>query len=231
MVRPLCNRREPDVTARYTLFIGSKNWSSWSLRPWLAMKMAHIPFEEVLERLRTSETKARILAHSPSGKVPALKIEGDGPTIVVWDSLAICETIAERHPKTMLWPSDPGLRAEARSIVAEMHSGFPELRKVLPMEVAARHPTPALSDAVQAEIARVIAIWTSALGRNREGGFLFGPFTIADAFYAPVVTRFETYGVHLPAASQAYAQRILALAPMHEWHVGAKLEAHRIAAG
>ena len=216
------------MSTRYTLFIGSKNWSSWSLRPWLAMKMAHVPFEEILEPLRTSETKARILAHSPSGKVPALKIEGDGATRVVWDSLAICETVAERHPEAILWPSDPGLRAEARSVVAEMHSGFPELRKALPMEIAARHPTPALSDAVQAEIARVIAIWTSELGHNREGCFLFGPFTIADAFYAPVATRFETYGVHLPAAAQAYTQRILALAPMREWHAAAKAEAEAL---
>jgi glutathione S-transferase len=213
------------MAARYTLLIGSKNWSSWSLRPWLAMKMAYIPFEEVLVTLRTPETKARILSHSPSGRVPSLKIEGDGAAMVVWDSLAICETLAERHPEASLWPEDAGLRAEARSIAAEMHSGFVELRKVLSMDIATRHPTPALGDAVQADIARVISIWTSALGRHMAGGFLFGGFTIADAFYAPVATRFETYGVHLPPAAQAYTQRILALAPMREWQAAANAEA------
>jgi glutathione S-transferase len=216
------------MSTHYTLFIGSKNISSWSLRPWLTMKMAQIPFKEELVRLRTPQSKGHILLHSPSGRVPALKIEGDGPAIVVWDSLAICETLAERHQEASLWPDEASLRAQARSISAEMHSGFADLRKVLSMEIAARHPTPALGDAVQADIARVIAIWTSELEHNRKGGFLFGPFTIADAFYAPVVTRLETYGVHLPAAAQAYSQRILALGPMREWHEAAKAEAEAL---
>jgi glutathione S-transferase len=218
------------MAARYTLLIGSKNWSSWSLRPWLAMKMAQIPFKEELMPLRTPQTKTRILSHSPSGRVPALKIEGDGDTRVVWDSLAICETLAERHRDAALWPEDASLRAEARSISAEMHSGFAELRKVLPMEIAARHPTPALGDAAQADIARVIAIWMSQLAHKRKGGFLFGRFSVADAFYAPVVTRFETYGVHLPAVAQAYAQRVLALPPMREWHEAASAEARTLKA-
>jgi glutathione S-transferase len=212
--------------ARYTLTIGSKNTSSWSLRPWLAMKMANIPFEEAIIKLKTSETKAKILTVSPSGKVPALKIEDGGASWTVWDSLAICETLAERHPEALLWPDDAKARAEARSIAAEMHSGFPELRKALSMEIAARHPTPALDDQVQADIARIVAIWTEALAASKEkGGFLFGGFSIADAFYAPVVTRFETYGIHLPAVAQAYAQRVLAIAPMHAWTAAAKAEA------
>jgi len=213
--------------ARYTLCIGSKNISSWSLRPWLAMKMAKLPFEEVLIRLHTPETKARIQQHSPSGKVPALKIEENGKSETIWDSLAISETIAERHAEAQLWPEDAMARAQARSVAAEMHSGFPDLRTVLSMEIAARHPTPALDDAVQRDIARIIAIWTSALGEfgKQGGGFLFGHFSIADAFYAPVVTRFETYGIHLPAIAQAYGQRILALAPMREWESAAKMEA------
>jgi len=212
--------------ARYTLTIGSKNTSSWSLRPWLAMKMANIPFEEVIIPLKTSETKARILEVSPSGKVPALRIEDGGANSTVWDSLAICETLAELHPEARLWPDDAKARAEARSIAAEMHSGFPELRKALSMEIAARHPTPALDDQVQADIARIVAIWTEALAASKEkGGFLFGGFSIADAFYAPVVTRFETYGIHLPAVAQAYAQRVLALPPMHAWTAAAKAEA------
>ena len=211
--------------ARYTLSVGSKNVSSWSLRPWLVMKMARIPFEEVRIRLRTPESKAEILAVSPSGKVPALKIEEDGASQTVWDSLAISETLAERHPEARLWPEKAAPRACARSITAEMHSGFPNLRRVLSMDITARHPTPALEDEVQAEIARVVAIWTEALNRHEgEGGFLFGRFSIADAFFAPVVTRFETYAVHLPAVAQAYAQRILALPAMHEWTAAAKVE-------
>ncbi len=212
--------------ARYTLTIGNKNSSSWSLRPWLAMKMANLAFEEVLIPLKTAETKARILNLSPSGKVPALKIDDGGQSWTVWDSLAIAETVAERHPEARLWPEDTRARAQARSVVAEMHSGFPELRKALSMDIAARHPTPALDDQVQADIARVVAIWTEALAASKgKGGFLFGGFGIADAFYAPVVTRFETYGIHLPAIAQAYSQRVLALPAMHEWIAAAKAEA------
>ena len=214
--------------ARYTLYIGSKNTSSWSLRPWLAMKMAKIPFDEVLIPLRRPESSAEIKAHSPSGKVPALKIDEDGTSRTVWDSLAICETLAERHPDARLWPQDPAARAEARSIVAEMHAGFPDLRRVLSMDIAARHPTPPLDDALQAQIARVVAIWQSVLNRyGKSSGFLFGHFTIADAFYAPVATRFETYGVHLPAVAQAYTQRILATPAMRQWEESAKAEALR----
>jgi glutathione S-transferase len=214
------------MAASYTLFIGTKRFSSWSLRPWLAMKMAKLSFEEVLIPLRQPDTKEKIKLHSPSGKVPLLKIEDGAQTETIWDSLAISETLAERHPDAKLWPSDPQARARARSIAAEMHSGFPDLRNVLPMDVALRHPTPQLDDAVQAQIARIVDIWQSALVRHgKGGGFLFGHFTIADAFYAPVVTRFETYGIHLPAVAQAYTQRILALAPMQEWKAAAKVEA------
>jgi glutathione S-transferase len=212
--------------ARYTLYIGNKNLSSWSLRPWLAMKTAGLPFDEVRITLDTPKTKAEILATSPSGKVPALTIEENGTSQTIWDSLAICETLNERHPEARLWPENAGRRAHARSIVAEMHSGFPDLRRALSMEIAARYPTPALEDKVQADIARIIAIWTSALDRHDgDGGFLFGRFTIADAFFAPVVTRFETYSIHLPAVAQAYAQRVLALPAMHEWTADAKAEA------
>jgi glutathione S-transferase len=192
------------------------------------MKMAKIPFEEVVIRLHTSESKGRILAHSPSGKVPALKIEDGGGSQTVWDSLAICETLAERHPEARLWPENGAKKAHARSVVAEMHSGFQNLRRALSMEIAARHPTPALEDEVQADIARIIAIWTRALEAHEDGGgFLFGRFSIADAFYAPVVTRFETYAIHLPAVAQAYAQRVLALPAMHEWATAANAEVTR----
>ena len=213
------------MTARYTLYIGSKRISSWSLRPWLAMKMAKLPFEEVIITLRQPDTKDKIKLHSGAGKVPVLKIEENGGGATVWDSLAICETLAERHPDAKLWPADAAARAQARSIVAEMHSGFPDLRKVLGMDIGQRHPTPQLDDAVQAQVARIIEIWQSVLAAHKQGGFLFGHFTIADAFYAPVVTRFETYGIHLPPVAQIYSQRILALAPMQEWEAAVKAQA------
>lgn len=214
------------MSAHYELVIGSKNISSWSLRPWLAMKMAGLAFEETTVTLRQPETKERIAALSPSGKVPALKIAEGGKTATVWDSLAICETLAERHKDARMWPDDPGGRAEARSIVAEMHAGFPDLRSVLPMDIAHRHPTPELDGKVQAQIARVVAIWQSCLKRNgRKGGFLFGCFSLADCFYAPVVTRFETYAIRLPPSAQAYSQRITSLLPMREWAEAAKKEA------
>ena len=213
------------MTARYTLYIGSKRISSWSLRPWLAMKMAKLPFEEVLITLRQPDTKDKIKLHSAAGKVPVLRIEEGGRAETIWDSLAICETLAERHPDAKLWPDDAGARAHARSIVAEMHSGFPDVRRVLSMDIGRRHPTPELDDAVQAQVARIIEIWQSALAAHKQGSFLFGHFTIADAFYAPVVTRFETYGIHLPAVAQIYSQRILALAPMQEWEAAVKAQA------
>ena len=214
------------MTARYTLYVGTKRTSSWSLRPWLAMKMAKLPFEETVITLRQPDTKENIKRHSPSGKVPLLRIEDKGEVETIWDSLAICETLAERHPDANLWPADMAARAQARSVVAEMHSGFPDVRNVLGMDIGVRHPTPELTDAVQAQIARILAIWETALSRyGKNGGFLFGPFTIADAFYAPVVTRFETYGIHLPPVAQAYTQRILALAAMQEWLAAAKAEA------
>jgi glutathione S-transferase len=190
------------------------------------MKMAGLVFDEVLIALRRPETKQKILPHSPSGKLPALRIEEDGGVQTVWDTLAICETLAERHPEAHLWPLDKAARAHARSVAAEMHSGFPDVRKLLSMDIAARHPTPALDADAQVQIARIVAIWEEALGRyGTDGGFLFGPFTIVDAFYAPVVTRFETYGIHLPAVAQAYAQRILKLGPMREWEIAARAEA------
>jgi glutathione S-transferase len=211
------------MSADYTLYLGNKSFSSWSLRPWLVMKMAGLRFTEFLVPLRTAETKARISAFSPSGKVPALKIEENGTSFTVWDSLAICETIAERHPEAQLWPGEAPDRAEARSMVAEMHSGFPDLRKTMSMDIANRYPTPEMDEALRAQVQRIIAMWEGAL-RRHQGGFLFGRFTIADAFYAPVVTRFETYSVALPAVAQAYTQRILVLPAMREWAASARAE-------
>lgn len=207
----------------YTLVIANKNVSSWSLRPWLAMKMAGVPFAEIQVRLYQPETRASIANYSAAGKVPVLKIEENGKTLTVWDSLAICETIAERHPEAGLWPADADTRAIARSYAAEMHSGFPDVRQNLSMAFAQTLPTPALDEATNKQVARIINAWETALG-GREDGFLFGTFSIADCMYAPVVSRFLTYGIELPAASAAYAERMMALAPLQEWRAAAEAE-------
>jgi glutathione S-transferase len=207
----------------YTLVIGNKNLSSWSLRPWLALKMAGVPFEETLVRLDQPETRASIANYSAAGKVPVLKIEENGQTLTVWDSLAICETIAERHPEAQLWPADAASRALARSYAAEMHSGFADVRQNLSMWFAKKVETPALDEATNKQVARIINAWETALD-GRDDGFLFGTFSIADCMYAPVVSRFVTYGIELPAASAAYVARLMALPALQDWKAGAEAE-------
>jgi glutathione S-transferase len=205
------------------LVIGNKNFSSWSLRPWLLLKQAGLPFREIPLRLRQADTKAQILAHSPSGKVPAL-IDGD---LTVWDSLAICEYLAEKASLNHvdLWPADPKARAEARSVSAEMHSGFAALRQQMSMEVAASRPGEGQTPEVLADIARIAALWTSCRERFAAAGpFLFGDFSVADAMYAPVAFRFHTYGVELPPLAAAYRDTLLALPAMQEWAAGARAE-------
>jgi len=210
----------------YTLIIGTRNISSWSLRPYMALMATGQPFETVLMRLRTPETRDAILKYSPSGKVPALKIAG-GETL--WDSLAICETLAERHPEAGLWPADPRARAIARCYAAEMHSGFADVRDQLGMDFARTQPMPDLRPQTQQQVDRIVESWQEALHTyGVEGGFLFGRFSIADCMYAPVVSRFRTYGVTLPASVQAYADRIWALPAMQNWLKDAEQE---IAAG
>ncbi|HXM00474.1 MAG TPA: glutathione S-transferase family protein [Rhizomicrobium sp.] len=211
--------------ARYTLILGTKNWSSWSLRPYLAMRATGAVFEEIVIPLRQGDSRDRILPHSPSGKLPILKIEEHGKLTPVWDSLAICETLAERHPEARLWPDDRAARAEARSYAAEMHSGFAPLRAALSMEFARRLPLPELNDATKADIARILEAWTHALEQyGGNGGFLFGRFSIADAMYAPVVSRFVTYGIDLPPLLRGYAERIMALPAMVDWGEAAARE-------
>jgi glutathione S-transferase len=174
----------------YTLIVGTKEWSSWSLRPYLALRAIGVPFAEEVIRLNHDSTTEEVQKRSPSGRVPLLKIAENGREIWVWDSLAICETLAERHPEAKLWPDDPFIRAEARSYAAEMHSGFPDLRQQLSMEFVRRLPTPELRDATKVQIARIIAAWEKALEQHGDnGGFLFGRFSIADCMYAPVVSR------------------------------------------
>src|SRR5680860_607566 len=210
----------------YTLVIGDKNYSSWSLRPWLALKSCGIPFEEERIRLRQADSKAEIFRHSPSGKVPALKTDIG----ILCDSLAIVEYLAEQHPDARLWPEDREARAVARSISAEMHAGFQALRNDMPMDLLSSLPMPALSDALEANIRRVIAIWHDTRERyGKDGAFLLGAFTNADAMYAPVATRFRTYGVDLAqfgddGTAAGYVDTVYAMPSMAEWTEGAKAE-------
>lgn len=212
--------------SRYRLVIGNKNYSSWSLRPWLYLRRHGIEFEEVRLPLDSDEFRAAIPALSPSGRVPVLH---DGE-LVVWDSLAILEYLAERHPETGGWPDDPVVRAQARCVAAEMHSGFSDLRGELPMNCRRRSPPPTLSALARRDIERVQALWRQARERHGSGGdFLFGSFCIADAMYAPVVSRFVSYGIELDSVCAAYAEAIYALPAMQDWLTDAAAEAESLA--
>ena len=211
------------MSARYTLILGTKEWSSWSLRPYIALRHTGIAFAEELVSLRRDTTSSEILKFSLAGRVPALRIEEDGAAYSVWDSMAICGTLAERHPDAKLWPDDPRTRATARAYAAEMHSGFSDLREQLPMDFVLRLPLPALCDASRAQIARVIDAWSEALAGN-PGGFLFGRFSIADCMYPPVVSRFVTYGVEVPAGPRSYMERMMALPAMRDWERASQVE-------
>ena len=200
-----------------TLYVGSKRYSSWSLRPYLALAQTGVAFETRTILLDQQDTKANIAKVNPASKVPVLH-DGD---LVIWDSLAICEYIAEQH--TSLWPSARAERARARSISAEMHSGFVALRRDMPMDVLSDkrgqgHTPDALKDA-----ARVQEIWRECVEKS-GGPFLFGEFSIADAMFAPVVTRFRTYGVELDAPLAAYSQAMFGLPAMREWIADAERE-------
>lgn len=210
----------------FKLVIGNKNYSSWSLRPWLLLQQADIPFEEILIPLYEGEYKTQILHLSPSGKVPCL-IDG---SVAVWDSLAIAEYLAELHPSLQLWPTDPAARAEARSISAEMHAGFTSLRTQMGMNLRRHFPGTMPSADTQADIDRIEQIWQHCRQRHGiDGPFLFGQFTIADAMYAPVCTRFRTYGVQLSDTCQAYVDHMLALPALREWYAAAVAEPQVIA--
>lgn len=208
-----------------TLVIGDKNLSSWSLRPWLMLKQTGVPFTERLIRLDRPGTKAEIAKVSPSGRVPCLI---DGET-AIWDSLAIAEYFAEKFPEKGLWPADVKARAIARSVSAEMHSGFGALRGFWPMNFACegmRH----LTGGIESDIARIADIWETCRRdfglKSKEGGpFLFGAFSVADAMYAPVVSRFQTYGpVPLPPLAEEWRAMMWALPAMREWGAGARAE-------
>jgi glutathione S-transferase len=211
---------------RPTLVIGNKNYSSWSLRPWLAMKQAGIAFDEIRIPLYGEGSAQRLLRYSPSGKVPVLIDRG----LTIWDSLSICEYLAESHPD--LWPAEAPARAVARSACAEMHSGFVRLRNHMTMNIRKNYAGKGVGPGVADDIARVFAVWQDCRTRFGAGGpFLFGRFTIADAMYAPVVTRFATYGVASSANLKPYLETMLALPPLQEWIAAAKAETESIPDG
>ncbi len=206
----------------YTLIIGNKNYSSWSMRPWIALRQAGIPFTEQKVGLFTEEFSQRVGAVSPAGLVPVL-LDGD---FAVWDTLAICEYAAERHPEAGLWPKDARARARARSLAAQMHSGFGALRQAMPMNIEASLPGIDFPEAALADVARVQAIWQETRAQFGQGGpFLFGAFSIADAFFAPVVSRFTTYGIAASGPVREYMDAVLALPAMQEWTRDALAEA------
>jgi glutathione S-transferase len=202
-----------------TLYVGSKRYSSWSLRPYLALAHAGASFETKTILLDQADTKANIAAVNPAARVPVLHHDQQ----IVWDSLAICEYVAELHPDANLWPTARSERARARCVSAEMHSGFPALRREMPMDLLSQKPGKGHTPDALADARRVQAIWREQLGAS-AGPFLFGGFTIADAMFAPVATRFVTYGVELDATCRAYVDAIYALPAMQTWLADAALE-------
>jgi glutathione S-transferase len=203
------------------LIIGNKSYSSWSLRPWIAMKVAGIAFDEEVISLDAADFKARLAKLSGTGKVPALADGG----VRVWESLAILEYLGEKFPQARLWPADAAARAHARAIAAEMHAGFVPLRRHLPMNMWRPVIRRDLTPEVQANARRIEAMWTDC--RTRFGGgsaFLFGAFGAADAMYAPVVSRFHTYGVEVAPAARAYMDAVMAVPAWREWRTAALAE-------
>ncbi len=203
------------------LIIGNKNYSSWSLRPWLGMKVAGIAFEEMLIPLDAPDFKARLATFGGAGKVPLL-IDGE---IRVWESLAILEYLAEKFPAAGLWPPDAGARAHARAVASEMHSGFAALRSQLPMNVARRVVSRPLDAGASADATRIQSIWSESRKRfGKDGPFLFGAFGAADAMYAPVVWRFHTYAVEVGPAARDYMIAMMELPAWNEWREAARRE-------
>jgi len=205
-----------------TLVIGNRNYSSWSLRPWLALRAAGVPFEEVLVNLNDPDVSAQILRHSPTAKVPVLR----HGTLVVWESLAICEYVAELFPEARLWPEDREARAMARCAATEMHAGFADMRTHMNMNIRARHPegTNQHIPAVAADVARVKTLWNDCRAYTKknpalaaQGPYLFGAYGIVDAMFAPVVARFVTYGVSLEGEAKVYHDAMLAHPHYVEW--------------
>jgi glutathione S-transferase len=208
------------------LVIGNKNYSSWSMRPWLVMKAFGIPFKEINIPLYQPDSGTQIAEYSASGRVPIL-IDGE---ITVWDSLAICEYLTEQFPEKAMWPKDVAARATARSMCAEMHSGFTALRSSMWMNIRADFRGKGRTAGSQADIGRISEIWENCFSQFGHHHFLFGDFSIADAYFAPVVMRFRTYGVSLAPTLQAYAERVAAHPAVAQWMEEARSETAAIAA-
>jgi len=207
--------------AELFLLIGNKKYSSWSLRPWLALKHSGLDFEEQLVALDRPDTAEKIRAFSPSGRVPFLR----HGAVDVWESLAMLEYLAEAFPAAKLWPEDRAARAHARAVANEMHGGFAELRYTLPMDVSRDHRDQNRAAKVQGQVDRIEGIWTDCRKRHGgEGSFLFGRFSVADCMFAPVVTRFDTYGVKLAPAAADYVATVMKLPAMQAWIEAAKRE-------
>jgi glutathione S-transferase len=206
----------------FTLILGNKAYSSWSLRPWLGARLAGADFEEIVVPLDRPETREAIRRHSPSGKVPALKA-ADGT--LVWESLAILDWLARRYPNAGLWPEDGAALAHALGVSAEMHAGFADLRRHMPMDLKRARPGAGRTPETMVDIARITAIWRRCRERfGQDGPFLFGRPGIADAMYAPVVLRFVGHEVRLDPVCRAYADAVLDLPAMREWIAAAKAE-------
>jgi len=212
--------------SRPTLVIANKNYSSWSMRPWVLLRGLGIEFDEVQLKFGSDAHRDGIARWSPTGLVPVLWLDGEP----VWDTLAIAETVAERWPERQAWPTDARARAVARSVCAEMHSGFRALRGAMPMNIRGAYPGKGMNPDVRKDIDRVVDIWTVCRKRFGQGGdLLLGGFSIADAYYAPVVTRFATYAVKLPQVARRYADAVLALPAAREWSAAGRAEPEFVA--
>jgi len=203
------------------LILGNKNYSSWSLRPWIAMRQTGMTFEEEIIPLYEPGSREKILHYSPAGKVPIL-IDGD---VAIWESLAILEHLAEKFPKAALWPADEAARAHGRAIAAEMHAGFGALRRHCPMNMRRRRRKLALTPEVVEDVRRIEVIWTECRERFGRGGpFLLGGFSVADAMYAPVVSRFYSYDIGVGSAAEAYMATVMSLPAWKEWESAGERE-------
>ena len=212
--------------SRPALVIANKNYSSWSMRPWVLLRSLGIEFDEVQLKFGSDAWRQGIGRWSPSGLVPVLWLDGEP----VWDTLAIVETVAERWPEKGVWPRDARARAVARSICAEMHGGFRALRGAMPMNIRGFYAGKGMSGEVQRDIDRIVANWTACRERfGRGGDLLFGGFSAPDAYYAPVATRFVTYGVVLPPVAQRYVEAVLALPAVQEWSAAGRAEPEFVA--
>ncbi len=213
--------------AKLELHIGNKNYSSWSMRPWVLAREAGIAFEERMHKFGDDGKPTAIAGVSPTHKVPLLTVDGEP----VWDSLAICETLAELHPEKELWPRDARARRMARSVCAEMHSGFQALRGKMNMNIRASHPGKGLTAESRKDIDRIAALWSECRERFGSGGpLLFGKFSVADAFFAPVVTRFRTYVVDMDRVARDYCSAVESLRAVREWCDAARRETEFVAA-